>query len=196
MKKVLLEGALVIAIGALFAFGANALSPRGLKLNWNYFPQSHPAETLAVGSQQSTNTAPLSQDDELAAQLKAEGLQSIRGEQVLELFHEPGYQQGQIVFIDARNDEHYQQGHIPGAWQFDNYHPDNYLATVAPICAKAEKVVVYCTGGKCEDSRFAALTLSAAVPKDKLYIYAGGITDWTDHGWPIETGERGSGKSK
>ena len=193
MKKVLLEGALVAAIGALVAFGANALSPRGLKLNWNYFPESHPADAPAAGSQRST---PLSQDEELAAQLKAEGLQLIKGEQVLELFHDPRYQQGEIVFVDARNDEHYQQGHIPGAWQFDNYHPDNYLATVAPLCAKAAKVVVYCTGGKCEDSRFAAITLSAAVSKDKLYIYGGGITDWTDHGWPLETGERGSGKSK
>jgi hypothetical protein len=30
------------------------------------------------------------------------------------------------------DDEHYRAGHIPGAFQLDHYHPENYLAAVLP----------------------------------------------------------------
>src|SRR6185369_886706 len=38
VKRVLLESVLVAALGVLIAFGANALSPHGLKLGRDYFP--------------------------------------------------------------------------------------------------------------------------------------------------------------
>ena len=114
----------------------------------------------------------------------------------MELFHEPLYQQGAIIFIDARNDEHYQGGHIPGAYQFDNYHPENYMGTVFPLCQAAQKIVIYCNGGNCEDSQFAALTLrDAQIPSEKLFVFTGGITEWTNRGYAIELGERNSGRT-
>ena len=38
VKAILLEGLFVAVTGAAFAFGANAISPRGLALARNYFP--------------------------------------------------------------------------------------------------------------------------------------------------------------
>ena len=61
-------------------------------------------------------------------------------------------------------------------------------------CLNATKIVVYCSGGNCEDSEFAALTLKeAGAPLDRIAVYAGGITDWTAKGLPIEVGARNSG---
>lgn len=196
MKKVLFEALLVVAVGAIIAFAANALSPRGLKLSEDYFH----GETLPVPRPKINQTNVVvgtnSAADPVVVRLKEKGLQVVNGEQAAELFHSPLYQQGAIIFIDARNDEHYQGGHIPGAYQFDNYHPENYMGTVFPVCQSAQKIVVYCTGGNCEDSQFAALTLrDAQIPNEKLFVYTGGITEWTNRGNAVELGERNSGRN-
>lgn len=192
----MLEALLVAAVGAFAAFAANALSPRGLKLSQDYFH----GETLPVPRARTNRTEVTvartnSAADPVVARLKEKGLQVVDGNQASQLFHDPLYQQGGIIFIDARNDEHYQSGHVPGAYQFDNYHPENYMGTIYPLCQAAQKIVVYCNGGNCEDSQFAALTLrDAQVPNEKLFVYTGGITDWTNRGYTIELGERNSGR--
>lgn len=196
MKRVLLEALLVVAVGAAVAFAANALSPRGLKLTEDYFhgetlpvPRTGTNRTTIVAS--GTNSA-----DPVVARLKEKGLQVVNAEQAAELFHSALYQEGGIIFIDARNDEHYQGGHIPRAYQFDNYHPENYMGTVFPLCQSAQKIVVYCNGGNCEDSQFAALSLrDAQIPNEKLFVFTGGITEWTNRGNVVELGERNSGKT-
>ena len=197
MKRVLLEALLVAAVGAIVAFGANALSPRGLRLTEDYFhgetlPVSRAKTNRTAAVASSTNAAP----DPVVARLKEKGLQVVNGEQVIELFHDPLYQQGAFVFIDARNDEHYQGGHIPGAYQFDNYHPENYMGTVFPVCQSAQKIVIYCSGGNCEDSQFAALTLrDSQIPNEKLFVFTGGITEWTNRGYAVELGGKNSGRT-
>jgi rhodanese-related sulfurtransferase len=53
---------------------------------------------------------------------------------------------------------------------------------------------VYCTGGDCEDSEFTAIFLrDVGIPKEKLFVYGGGMTDWTTNGLPVEIGGRKSG---
>ena len=99
------------------------------------------------------------------------------------------------MFIDARDDVNYSVGHIPGAYQFDPYHLEKYRATVIPICQAAEQVVVYCTGGDCEDSEFAAIALrDSGIANQKLFVFAGGITEWTDNQLPVEIDVRKSGR--
>jgi rhodanese-related sulfurtransferase len=197
VKRVLLEALVVAALGAIVAFAANGLSPRGLKLTQDYFH----GETLPI-SRAGTNRTDIasartnSATDPVIARLKEKGLQVVDSDQALKLFHDALYQQGGIIFIDARNDEHYQSGHIPGAYQFDNYHPENYMGAVFPVCQAAQKIIVYCNGGNCEDSQFAALTLrDAQIPNEKLFVYTGGITEWTNRGYAVEVGERNSGKT-
>ena len=54
--------------------------------------------------------------------------------------------------------------------------------------------MVYCTGGDCEDSEFSAVMLrDAGIPAERLQVYAGGFTEWTALGRPVETGPRNSG---
>ena len=99
------------------------------------------------------------------------------------------------MFIDARDDKHYSEGHIPGAWQFNHYRAENYLAEVVPVCMNAEQIIVYCAGGDCEDSESAAIMLrDASVPGEKLHVYAGGYNEWLKLEAPVETGARRSGQ--
>jgi rhodanese-related sulfurtransferase len=110
------------------------------------------------------------------------------------LFHDPGVQDGRVVFVDARDEDHYQEGHIPGAYELDPYHPEKELGNVLNICQAAEKVIVYCTSRECEDGDTAAILLrDAGVPGGKLFLYGGGFTEWDTSHLPIETGARNSG---
>ena len=200
MRKILLEGLLVAAAGGMLAFVANALSPQGLKLTFNYFPQDRlPPGVAAPGTappgsiEGATNV--LSAAELLAAQLRQLGVHLADSNQVAQFFHNPRCQQDLVIFIDARADQEYQQGHIPGAYQLDYYHWDKHLSTVLPLCAAAQQIVLYCNGGACEDSLLAARLLSSAnVPGEKLYVYGGGMTEWATNGLPIERGARRSGQ--
>jgi rhodanese-related sulfurtransferase len=184
--------------GLAFALLANQLSPRGLKLTRDFFPKAIKAgspprqSTHAPAPGSGTNSAAV--PEALAARLREQGLQLLEHDRAVALYQAPEYAQERIIFVDARNDQHYPVGHIPGAFQLDHYHPENYLPAVLPACLAAQKIVVYCTGGDCEDSEFTAVMLTqAGVPLDKLLIYAGGFTEWSAHGLPVEIGARKSG---
>ncbi len=126
--------------------------------------------------------------------MKENGLQLMDASRLLRLFHDPRFQKNTIVFIDARDAEHYRQGHIPGAYEFDPYHPEKYFDTVLSVCQKAEQIVVYCNGGDCDDSESAVILLrDMGVPNQKLFVYGGGITEWTTNSLPMEVGARNSG---
>lgn len=183
LKAVVFEAILLAVAGVLFALAANALSPRGLRIARNYFPGAPvSAPTVAV--------AP----DSIAARLQQHGLKLGTSNDVIHLFRDPAYEQGLIVFVDARNDHAYELGHVPGAWQLDRYRPENYLPAVLPLCLNAQKIVVYCNGGSCEDSEFAAIMLrEAGIPNDNILVYGGGISEWTN-AMPFEIGARGSGQ--
>lgn len=198
-KAVVVEAALVAGVGLLLAITANALSPRGLRLSRNYFP-SLPTNavvgfptTNVTGGPVTTNGAA----DAVLLRLQQRGLQIASSNEVTTLFRDPRYEQGLIVFVDARDDAHYTAGHIPGAHQLNYYQPEQHLPTVLPACLGATKIVVYCTGGQCEDSEFAAIMLrDAGIPRENLFVYPGGINEWTALGQPLETGARRSGQLK
>jgi rhodanese-related sulfurtransferase len=203
LGKIALEAALVGVLGAAFGFLANQLSPRGLDPARNYFPGGGkispvplrvavpppaPGVTNVKSAQSSASVL-------LKARLEKEGLHLLERAEVEKLFHDPRLAQHEIMFIDARDGDDYQQGHIPGAFEFYPYYPEKYLADVLTPCDIAGQIVVYCTGGDCEDSESAALFLSAhaGVPAGKLFIYGGGITEWEAAALPVESGPRDSG---
>ena len=114
---------------------------------------------------------------------------------MVQLFASPEYASQGVIFVDARNDAQYPAGHIPGAFAFDHYRPETAIAVVLPACLSATRVVVYCTGGACEESEFATRALAdSGVPRDRLFIYVGGLTDWQAAGQPVEIGARRSGQ--
>jgi rhodanese-related sulfurtransferase len=198
-RTLVLEATLVAMAGLAFALACNGLSPRGLRLSRNYFPGGPlPSATQSVTNVVANPSTGPASTDPLAAtlrRLEQVGLQSIHSNSVVELFRDPRFEQGLVVFLDARDDQHYQAGHIPGAWQFNHYRAEQFLPTILPLCLSAQKIVVYCNGGTCDDSEFAAIMLrDAGIPRENLFVYAGGITEWMTNGLPVETGMRRSGQ--
>ncbi len=190
-KRILGEMLTVAIAGLAFALVANSISPHGLDLDRNYFPGA--SRPLPEPGETTNAPNPTVAAAQMAARIQAQGLQIITGREVHQLFQDPRHAQELVVFIDARNQAQYRQGHIPGAYPFDLYRAPEELPNVLPACLNADQVVVYCTGGDCEDSEFGAITLrDAGVPIDRLFVFTGGITEWTAEGYPVETGERQS----
>lgn len=181
--------AMVVVTGLGLGFAANALSPRGLSLSRNYFPDT-PAASPVLRSQAPPEIPPAA-----TPHRTKRGLPLIDHARAAALFRDARHAQGRVLFIDARNEEAYRQGHIPGAHILDHYHVERHLADLIAPAALAEEIVVYCNGGECEDSDLAAFDLvQVGVPESKLLIYAGGIAGWKTQREPVELGARGSGE--
>jgi rhodanese-related sulfurtransferase len=200
LKPVLREAVIIALAGAILAFAANALSPKGVDLRRTYVTEraeSPGATNPNLGSNQAS-IPPLTEEEITVAHLKGRGLQTMDTPQVQALTKDARFRDGSVILIDVRTDEHYEEGHIPGAYHFDfEYHLDQ-VAQIVPTCQTAQQVIVYCNGGKCDTSESAALFLrdSINIPAQKLYVYTGGIKDWEAKGLPIETGPQNSGKLK
>ncbi len=124
-----------------------------------------------------------------AAHHLAHEFQTINTEQIEGLLEdaEAGYP---VAIIDARGDGDYEEGHIPGALQCDPYQPTRFLPLVKSYVTSAEKIIVYCAGGNCEDSVEVCRTLEFElfVERARLYLYEGGWHDWSDRGLRFEKG--------
>lgn len=200
ISRIVFEALLVAAIGVVLALAANGLSPHGLNLTRDYFqtgsgvplpapPDAGASSNAAVPDLSAATAAPPTLI--VVPRLAEKGLQGIDVAQATRFFQDPRRLQNRIVFVDARSELNYEQGHIPGAHQLNPYEPDETLKTLLPLCQAAELVVVYCTGIDCEDSEVGALVLrNAGVPNQKLFVFAGGITEWTASQLPVETGLR------
>jgi rhodanese-related sulfurtransferase len=96
---------------------------------------------------------------------------------------------GLYVFVDARADGPYEAGHIPGAVQCDYYRIDYYFPELLAKAAGAEKLVVYCNGGDCEDSLYVCgELLKADIPRAHILLFKGGWQEWKKANLPIATG--------
>lgn len=195
MKKVLLEGAGVAGLGLLLALAANHLSPRRLELTRNYFPGAPLAMPIVRTNPAGPADGSIPPPGSTAARLREHGLQLAGHDQAVQFFHDPRRAVEEVIFIDARDDAHYAAGHIPGAYAFDRFHPENHLVSVVPACQAARVIVFYCGGGDCDDSEHAAIMLrdSLALPREKVFVYDGGFNEWSARGLPIERGARNSG---
>jgi rhodanese-related sulfurtransferase len=197
--RVLLEATGVVATGVTLALIANALSPRGLSLTRDYFP----------GSRSSLHAAPDPPPGDPAIReavdvpealspgqerLNGRGIGWLELEEARDWFHDPRFAQELVIFVDARSRRFYQEGHIPGAYHLDHFYPGETLAEVLPAALAAERVIVYCNGGECEDSEFSAVfLLESGVAVERLGVFGGGLEAWREAGLPIEMGQRGSG---
>lgn len=195
--RVLRESVLVILVGAALALLANQVSPFGLALTQNYFPAAAKTEPASPARDAATAPKPAAAAREDPSSPPRPGgitPQMIALDEAVQLFRGPDYARELVVFVDARNAKQYAAGHIPGAYHFDRYRPEEHLPAVLPACLTAQRVVVYCTGGQCEDSHFAARQLEeSGVPAERLAVFAGGIAEWTSNKLPLETGVRHSG---
>lgn len=206
LPSILIEAAAVTIATIALALAANGVYENGLSLRRSYFvveptgPIQHPvppggADPTAGPGDEAT---PVEEDPAVAAvieRLTEKGIQVKPHDGVVQLYESPEYEDGAYVFVDARNEDHYRAGHIPGAYQFDHFHMERYIQEVVPVCQTAIEVVVYCYGKDCTDSEITAQHLiNLGVDPSMLSVYVGGIQTWCEKGMPVEKGERGSGE--
>jgi len=93
-------------------------------------------------------------------------------------------------FLDARRTNVYEQGHIAGARPFSVWESDvdeKVKAFFQEGRDQSQPVVVYCSGGDCEDSHTLAQKLYF-VGFDNVLVYKDGFPDWQKRNLPIHTG--------
>jgi rhodanese-related sulfurtransferase len=95
----------------------------------------------------------------------------------------------QIVFIDARARDIFQQGHIEGAMSL----PAGELGAILPAKVRnylsGAVVVIYCQGADCHDSHDVAKRLQAAnIDISPIFIFNDGYPAWTAAGHPTMAG--------
>ena len=147
---------IVIAITAtVLSLTLNAVRPDGIPLL---------AEELAVAEEIEYDTA-------------EPRLFAITLDQALEL-----YQKG-TVFVDAREPEYYQEGHIKGAWNIPFFL--ELVFKLDSLQGKDAPMVIYCSGEECGSSEDLAYELQAE-GFSNILVFKGGWTAWNTSGHPIE----------
>ena len=82
---------------------------------------------------------------------------------------------GNVIFVDARDLEYYQEGHILGAWNSDNF--SELIFKLDSLQGKDENIVTYCDGDECGSSEDLAYDLQDA-GFTKLFVFVGGWSEW------------------
>ncbi len=163
----LLSKTAALLVGSLgVALLGNALHPKGIVLERDYFPVSQ-------------NT------------LEHEYL-TISTEDAHDYWEYLVDEPGGVYFIDARRQKSFASGHIEGAHNIDRYQDlDGVSDDLIEKLKNAGIVIVYCNGGECEDSIFLAndLVYRWQVPAEVIAVYEGGISAWLEAEFSLTAAE-------
>ena len=159
------------------------LNPDALSLGYNYFPTGISASNQEVGATASASTNGKSLQHGFATK----SIDDVHSYLDL-LYEDPPF----VVLLDARSASHYEAGHIPGAFLLDQFRQDDTIDELLPILKEAAIIVVYCTGGECEDSIFLSTSLvyNHGISADDISIFEGGIELWEQHGYELKEGKQ------
>ena len=96
-----------------------------------------------------------------------------------------------VPFLDARRTSAYEEGHVAGARSFSAWESDIDQKIVALLAERdgQQPLVIYCSGGDCEDSHLLAQKLWGAGFNDTL-VYRDGYPDWVKRGGSVRTGAK------
>ncbi len=85
---------------------------------------------------------------------------------------------GEALWIDARAEEAYTAGHVPGAVSLPAAGYDARLADVLDRWTEGRRVIVYCDGAGCDASREVAERLHRELGLGETYYLKGGWDAW------------------
>ena len=197
-SRFLPEAVLFLFVAVVLAAAANALAGSERKLRWvgSYdLPASAAADRPATKtSSPSAGAAPAQTGGTAAAaSTGAETFPPHPDKAWLEISGDEAaalHAGNTAPFLDARRTNVYQQGHIAGARPFSVWESDvddKVQAFFQEGRDQSQPVVVYCSGGDCEDSHTLAQKLYF-VGFDNVLVYKDGFPDWQKRNLPIHTG--------
>lgn len=142
--------------------------------------QNHIASVLVVIVLLAITRMAYAKDTDYRSPMYAEGAKTISVDEAKWLFDEGA------VFIDVRNPRFFARRHVPGAHHLDM--KDGFTQqTLAAVARKNRPIVIYSSGIKCGRAHKASV-LSVSWGYQKVYYFRGGIVDWKDVHFPMESG--------
>ncbi len=91
---------------------------------------------------------------------------------------------GTALFIDARPERMYKQGHIPGALNVNEANLEDHFFFIMD-CAEESRLIIYCAGPACPEAAHLAHVL-VEQEITPVYVFTGGWDVWTENGYPIQ----------
>lgn len=162
-RSIVAEISLILLLATVTGFFVNALSPRGIALlgQWDV-------------DKGVVTAAP--KDGPVAHELEIH-----RVEEAYDL-----YRSGEALFVDARDESRYREGHIRGAVFLFPYDYDQlFEAFVTRYPDRDRLIVTYCSGRECEDSH----TLARYLIEDgytRVRVFIDGYPAWAAEGLPVD----------
>ena len=156
IRKTIKEIIILIGVSVILALVVNALSPRGIAL---------------VGKWDSANLVGDATDQQKI-------IDSVAWAKSI-------FDKGEALFVDARSQNDYENGHIPGAVSLPMGQFEAGIEFFLNRYPPDQPIVTYCSGRTCEDSHDLAHALSDVGFTD-VRIFIDGIPGWEAEGYPIE----------
>ena len=88
-----------------------------------------------------------------------------------------------VLFIDARAEEYYHEGHIPNSICNDDF--DSLVYQIEDIITYKNGFVVYCSDDDCGSSEDLAYLLQEQGFMN-IYLFKGGWKQWTENDLPVD----------
>jgi rhodanese-related sulfurtransferase len=95
------------------------------------------------------------------------------------------FDNGNVTFVDARSQDDYKDGHIPGAVSLPLGQFDKQIESFLNQNSPDTRIVTYCSGRTCEDSHNLARLLSD-VGFTHVSVFIDGLPGWEAQGFAIE----------
>lgn len=154
---------LIILLSIVFAITYNSISQKGITL----FKKAEMLQFVSDGELFNKNI------NDFTIR------RNVSTKQVLELVKNK-----KSIIIDARNQEAFNRGHIPGSVNIPALEVFNYVEMLNLI-PRDTLIVVYCEGINCELSHILAEFLKG-MNFVRIFHYAGGIEEWVKNRLPLE----------
>lgn len=165
MNGRLAQALILIIISVVVAFSTNAVRQEKLALVGNW-PSMSGSDSVIVPPSAQEGDPPFISLDEAAAK----------------------FQSSEVLFIDSRDPEDYEYGHIRGAINLPYEELELYWDQVSPQITDGQPLVLYCSGDECETSLMLAREMVLR-GWDDVYVFFGGWREWEKAGLPVKRGK-------
>lgn len=103
-------------------------------------------------------------------------------DKAFEFFSDP-----ETVFVDTREKEDFQAGHVKGALNISSYEKEEQYPMVAALMPDNYRIILYCHGPECDMAEKVAAFLGQLGYKNMM-IMSSGYPLWAQAGYPVEKG--------
>jgi len=162
LRKTIKEIIILTGISVTLAMVVNYISPKG----------------IALVGQWDTSKGVITASPTGPEEWKPEEINSVaRAKEI--------FDNGNVLFVDARSQDNYEDGHIPGAVSLPVGQFDEQIESFLNQHSPETRIVTYCSGRTCEDSHNLARLL-ADVGFTHVSVFIDGFPGWEAQGFPIE----------